>query len=293
MKKKSGLGLGLGSLIPKAITKSVVQAGKDNIFYIEIHKIQPNPNQPRRDMEESSLKELASSIKRFGVLQPIIVSKIERETPKGLEVGYEIIAGERRWRAAQLAKITQIPVIIKDNLDHDRAKLEVALIENIQRENLNPMEEARAYERLHTDFGLTHQEVSERVGKSRGLVTNTMRLLSLPDDMQNAVAGGQLSRTHGRNLASYNDNPKHQKWLYGQILKGNLSVSDLEKMRRDYYERKIYVGVPVRRFDEFQDNLSKKFGSPVSIRNGAKGSSVTFRAENTEELEKILYLLLG
>ena len=139
------------------------ESQKENIFYVEINRIKPNPNQPRRDFEEEGLKELAKSIRKHGVLQPLLVSKVENESPKGLEVYYHLIAGERRLRASQLAGLPQVPVIIRDDMDEEKDRLEIALVENLQRKDLNSVEEAEAYEHLSKEFGLTQKEIAEKV----------------------------------------------------------------------------------------------------------------------------------
>ena len=171
MNKLFGLGKGLGSLIPQE-AKKTPEFQKENVFYVEVTKIEANPDQPRRDFDGEALKELSKSIKKYGVLQPLLVTKVEKENKNGINVSYQLIAGERRWRAAQLASLNQVPVIIRDDLDQKRTKLEVALIENIQRKDLNPIEEAEAYERFSKEFGLTQQEIALKVSNSREVVAN-------------------------------------------------------------------------------------------------------------------------
>src|SRR3989338_2163938 len=178
MKKPSGLGRGLASLIPsRGSVKVVPKTKEDNVYNVEIHKIRPNANKPRQAFDQSALQELAGSIKKYGVLQPIVVSKVSHETDRGMEVEYEIIAGERRWRAAKLAGLPHIPVIVRDDLDESRMRLEVALVENLQRKDLNVLEEADAYARLASEFSLTQKQIAEKVGKSREVVANAMRVM--------------------------------------------------------------------------------------------------------------------
>lgn len=291
MKKLSGLGLGLGSLIPKNSPKAS-PTGKDTVFYIEVHKIRPNSNQPRRDFDAESLNELATSIKKYGILQPIIVSKVAQETSRGMDVDYEIVAGERRWRGAQLANLTQVPVIIKENFDEGRVKLEVALIENIQRENLNALEEAQAYARLSEEFGLKHHEIAEKVGKSRELVTNTLRLLDLPQEMQKALLAQKMTRSQARSLLLFKNNPKKQKQMFQQLMLGNLSTGDMEQIAKEDNNNRKYGGQPVGRFDDLQENLSKTFSTPVIIRSGANGGSIQIKFTNLEHLNNIVKTLL-
>lgn len=195
------------------------------VFLIEVDKISPNPQQPRRDFDETALQELASSIREFGVLQPIVVTKSEKETELGTQIEYQLIAGERRWRASKMAGLERVPAIIKSvNLAKDR--LELAIIENVQRENLNPIEAARAYARLQDEFGLTQREIAARLGKSREVVANTIRLLSLPTKIQEAVGKNQISESQGRLLLTVSDIPQ-QEMLFEDLLRNNLSVRDL------------------------------------------------------------------
>ncbi len=288
MKKLSGLGMGLSSLIPKAPAKITPQ-GKDNIFYIEVHKLQPNRNQPRREFDEESLQELASSIKKYGILQPILVSKIEHETERGIEVEYEVLAGERRLRAAKLAGLPHVPVIIKDNFEEDRMKLEVALIENVQRQNLNALEEAEAYLRLIHEFDLTQQEVAQKVGKSREVITNTLRLLDLPPDIKKALCAGQIARSHARALLAFRDNPKKMRDLFHQVLLGNLASADVERVAKEANADKRAGRTTYNaRFDDLQNNLSKNLGTAVLIKSGGSGGMIQIKFSNIEQLNKIV-----
>ena len=294
MKKLFGLGRGLESLIP-ARTNKVTPKVQDNVFYIEINKIRPNANQPRRDFDKDGLKELATSIKKYGILQPLLVSKMEQETDRGLDVTYEIIAGERRWRAAKMAGLPHVPAIVKDNFDESRLKLEVALVENLQRENLNPLEEAEAYARLASEFKLTQKDIAGKVGKSREVVANAVRLLDLPGDMKMALRAGKISRTHARALLSFKEEAK-QREMYKQILAGNFAVRDLEGAAKEYRVAKnagIAGGSAAGpRFDDLQQNLSKNLGAPVLIRSGASGGNIVIKFSNLEELNKIAKTIL-
>lgn len=294
MKKLFGLGRGLESLIP-ARTNKVTPKIQDNVFYIEINKVRPNANQPRRDFDKEGLKELASSIKKYGILQPLLVSKIEHETDRGLDVAYEIIAGERRWRAAKLAGLPHVPAIVKDNFDESRLKLEVALVENLQRENLNPLEEAEAYVRLASEFKLTQKDIAGKVGKSREVVANAIRLTDLPADIKLALRAGKISRTHARTLLSFKDENK-QREMYKQILSGSFAVRDLEGAAKEYRAMKKAgpsgAAVVNPRFDDLQQNLAKNLGAPVLIRSGASGGNIVIRFSTLEELNKIAKTIL-
>src|SRR5262249_20607992 len=158
----------------------------------------------------AALEELSRSIRKYGVLQPLLVSKVEESSPKGIDVSYRLIAGERRLRASRLAGLPQVPVIIRDDFQKERDRLEVALIENVQRENLNPVEEAEAYQRLAKEFGLTQQEIATKVSKSREVVANVIRLLNLPQEMREALRNGQLTRAHARALLAFGDAEKQK-----------------------------------------------------------------------------------
>ena len=227
--KRGGLGKGLDSLIPDHKTvkttekkKPEVEEKKEGEQLININKIEPNHEQPRRNFEEDSLLELADSIKQFGVLQPLIVQKRHDY--------YEIIAGERRWRAAKMAGIKEIPVIIKEYTK--REAVEIALIENIQRENLNPIEEAMAFKRLLTEFSLKQDEVAERVSKSRTTVTNSMRLLKLDERVQQMIVDDMISTGHARTLLAI-ENHEEQYNLANKIFDEKLSVRETEKLIKE------------------------------------------------------------
>ncbi len=292
MKKSSGLGLGLGSLMGKNNLK-VTPEGKDSVFYIEVHKIRPNPNQPRRDFEPQALSDLASSIKRYGILQPILVSKMEEATDRGLNVQYEIIAGERRWRAAQQAGLSQVPVMIRENFEEERVKLELALIENIQREDLSALEEADAYAKLAADFGLTQQQIAEKVGKSREVIANTVRLLTLPDDIKAALAAGKISRTHARGLLAFKNDPARQRSMFQQILVGNFATNELEKTAKEERATQNPDKIAANsRFNDLQQNLAQSLGTAVIIRSGASGGSISIKFADLEQLNLIIKNIL-
>jgi len=204
------LGKGLESLIPPQNNKAAQTSGNENapiardkkifasdaIFHIEIDKISPNPYQPRKDFDEESLKELAASIRELGIIQPLIVSKIEKETSTGATVEYQLIAGERRLKAAKIAGLERVPVIVK-RINQAAERMEMAIVENIQREDLNPVETARAYARLSDEFGLTQREIAVKLGKSRETIANTLRLLNLPTEIQDSVAEGKINESPG------------------------------------------------------------------------------------------------
>lgn len=286
MKKLFGLGKGLGSLIPD--TKESPKFQKDNVFYVEVSKIEANPEQPRRDFDGEALKELSKSIKKYGVLQPLLVTKMEKESRAGLDVSYQLIAGERRWRAAQLAGLPQVPVIIRDDLDQKGTRLEVALIENLQRKDLNPLEEAEAYERLSKIFNLTQQEIALKVAKSREVVANSMRLLKLPEDIKESLRSGLLSRAHARALLAFADDKK-QREVYGHILGGRLSAKEVEQMASSLKTASNSKLSPkeANKFIELEKNLADMLKVPVLIKSEEGKGRIIIKFATLQELNKI------
>lgn len=294
-KKFFGLGKGLGSLIPDSVAEAV-NGKRESIFFVEVSKIQPNPDQPRTDFDAEALSELSRSIRKYGVLQPLLVSKIEEDLPRGRAVRYQLIAGERRWRASQLAGLPQVPVIIRDDLmatgEGDKSKpLEVALIENLQREDLNAMEMADAYARLTNEFGLKQQEIAEKVGKSREAVANTLRLLNLPKYIKDSLRAGRITGTMARALLSFQDEAK-QKEMYEQILAGGFSTKDVESSASS---AKAAVGRRKAKhnakFEDLMHNLQQHLGSPVVIRTAtgsAKSGQIVIRFATLEELNGVV-----
>jgi len=261
---------------------------KESVFWIELDKIKPNSMQPRREFDESALSELAQSIREYGVLQPIVITRKEIIGPdaqSGLAVEYELLAGERRLRASKLAGLSQIPAIIKE-AQPDKVKLEIALIENLQRQDLNPIEKARAFKKLIDEFGMLQREVAEKVGKSREVVANTLRLLTLPEEMQQAVAAGKITEGHTRPLLMLSLLPEDQKQLYENILINNLSVRDAERRARYIAQDRARVLLdPETR--ALQEKLENILGTRVHIdKKGPKGKiSIEFFSE--EELKSI------
>lgn len=291
MKKLLGLGRGLESLIPQqsGVTKLHPKQA-DSVFYIEINKIRPNSHQPRTEFDKEALATLSDSIKKYGILQPLLVSKIEDVSDSGVAVNYELVAGERRWRAAKLAGLPQVPVIIKENFDKAKLKLEVALVENLQREDLNPLEEAVAYQRLANEFNMTQKDVAARVGKSREVVANAVRLLSLPADIREGIRAGKVSRTQARALLAFSDK-NTQKEMFKQILTGKLAVRELERTAKE--SKNKASDTYTKRFEELEQNLAKNVGSTVMIRSGSNGGSIVIKFADLEDLNKIVKTILG
>ena len=254
---------------------------------VKITKIEPNREQPRRNFEEDALLELADSIKQFGVLQPLLVQK------KGDY--YEIIAGERRWRAAKLAGLKEVPVIVRDYTEQE--VVEIALIENIQRENLNPIEEALAYKRLLTEFKLKQDEVAERVSKSRTAVTNSMRLLKLDEKIQQMIIDEMISTGHARALLAIEDKEEQYK-LAIRIFDEKLSVRDVENIIRQMKNPKVKKEKKIVEnsfiFKDLEEKMISVIGTKVSVNQKAKGKGkIEIEYYSNEELERIFDLLMS
>mgnify|MGYP001323097987 CR=1 FL=1 len=288
--KKSGLGKGLDTLIPSSgnseTKKPVVEAKDHGETIIKLNKIEPNRGQPRRNFDEDSLVELADSIKQFGVLQPLLVQK------KGSF--YELIAGERRWRAAKIAGLKEVPVIIREFTKQE--SIEIALIENIQRENLNPIEEAQAYKRLLTEFELKQDEVAERVSKSRSAVTNSMRLLKLDDRVQQMIVDEMISTGHARALLAIEDSDK-QYALANTIFDEKLSVRETEKLVKEINnpkEKKVKpTTVNTVIFEDMANKMKEVIGTKVVVNDSGKGKGmIKIEYYSEDDLERIYHMLM-
>lgn len=291
--KRGGLGKGLDSLIPdKKVNKEVTaqkkkeETVKNGEQMMKVSMIEPNREQPRRMFEEDSLLELADSIKQFGVLQPILVQKKSDY--------YEIIAGERRWRAAKLAGIKEVPVIIREFTEQQA--VEIALIENIQRENLNPIEEAMAFKRLLEEFSLKQDEVAERVSKSRTAVTNSMRLLKLDPRVQQMIIDDMISTGHARTLLAIEDG-EQQYVLANKIFDEKLSVRETEKLIKELKNPKKEKKKPVVENDfiyrDSEEKLKLKMGTKVSVNNKANGKGrIEIEYYSEKEFERIFEMLM-
>jgi ParB family chromosome partitioning protein len=297
VKKLFGLGKGLESLIPPGGEKETkkkkekVEVPKpkteEGVYYLETSKIKPNPHQPRRNFDKEGISELALSVKRYGILQPLLVTKIQSSNPKGVSVEYQLIAGERRLRAAKISGLNQVPVIVKDYVDKDKEQLEIALIENIQREDLNAIEEAEAYTKLQDEFGLSHSEIAKKVSKNRATVTNAIRLNNLPEYIKMSVREGKVTNTQARTLLSFKDG-KEQKNAYEQLVSGGLVVRDLETMSRKSKSATPKKPVENPKFKELEKNLGSFLETHVKIQTaGMRGGKVMIKFGTLEELNRI------
>jgi ParB family chromosome partitioning protein len=263
----------------------------DSIFWVEIDKIRPNPYQPRTEFDEQKLKDLADSIRQYGVLQPLVVTRKEEEKEDGgLAVSYELIAGERRLRASKLAGLSQVPVIIRQDDERDLMKLELAIIENLQREDLNPIDRARAFERLAKEFGFKHTEIAAKVGKSREYVSNSLRILSLPEEIQNAVREGLISDGHTRPLLMLVDRPEEQQVLFKEILLKKLNVREAEHIARRIAVERVrkHENMPSSEVLALEKELSEALGTRVEIQQKEVGGKLVVDFFSTEDIRGLL-----
>ena len=302
---KRGLGRGLDALIPKSAApekndtkaapasqqtpKGEIPSTEGTVVKVKITKVEPNRDQPRKNFDEDALQELADSIKQYGIFQPILVQDRKDH--------YEIIAGERRWRAAKLAGLKEVPVIIKQYTEQEI--VEISLIENIQRENLNPIEEAQAYKRLLTEFNLKQDEVAERVSKSRTAVTNSMRLLKLCDEVQRMIIEEMITTGHARALITV-ENPSDQYELAQKIFDEKLSVRETEKLVRDLgKEKKTKAATPKQEdatlkliYQDIENRMKSSLGTKVSIDGKGDGTGkIEIEFYSNDELDRLTELL--
>jgi ParB family chromosome partitioning protein len=284
MAKRKALGRGLGSLIPDSSLAGDSQTG---LILVPLEAISPNPHQPRGRLDQEKLEELAASIRQHGLIQPLIVT----ESAPGQ---YSLIAGERRWRAATLAGVDELPVVVKEASPQDM--LELAIIENVQRDDLNAIEEAVAYQQLIDEFGLTQEDVAKRVGKSRPTVANLVRLLNLESDVQAAVVEGRISGAHARALLPL-PTPESQTAVMQTIVKNSLSVRQVEAL-----VKKMLTGSKPKpkkaksispEMAALADEISQSLGTKVDLQQGAKGGKLVIHYYSDEELQAIYESIVG
>jgi ParB family transcriptional regulator, chromosome partitioning protein len=263
----------------------------DAVFWIEIEKIHPNPYQPRHEFDQAKLRDLSESIRMYGVLQPLIVTRKEvfREEG-GMIVEYELISGERRLRASKLAGLAQVPALIRNSEDDGRVKLELAIIENLQREDLNAVDRARSFERLAKEFGLKQQQIAEKVGKSREYVSNSLRILSLPDEMITALSDGKISEGHTRPLLMLTDRPEEQIVLFKEIITKKLTVREAESLSRRVATDRIrnkgkYLDPHII---EMEKSFTESLGTRVRIEKSKEGGTVTIDFFSPDDLRTLL-----
>ena len=291
-KKKTGLGRGLNTLIPSAPVKDTesekILKKEEQIkseIMVPILKVEPNPNQPRRQFDDDSLQELADSVKQYGILQPLIVKKHDKF--------YEIIAGERRWRAAKLAGLKEVPVLIRDYAENEI--VEIALIENIQREDLNPIEEALAYKRLMEEFSLKQDQVAAKVSKSRAAITNSLRLLKLDQRVQNLLSEEMITTGHARALLAIED-PDQQYETAMKVFDEKLSVREIEKLVKQMSKKKKETPKEENKVQEFlfaniEESWKQALGSKVNIKNRNNKGKIEIEYYSKEELDRLVDML--
>lgn len=266
---------------------------QNSIFFIEIDKINPNPYQPRREFEEASLRDLSESIRQYGVLQPLTVTRIERiKEDGGLVVEYELIAGERRLRASKLAGIHEVPCVIRVG-DDAMTKFELAIIENLQREDLNVVERARAFSRLQEEFKFNFVEIGKKVGKSREYVSNTVRILMLPQEILDALSAGKISEGHSRPLMMLNDRPEEQLTLFKEILIKKISVREAERIARRIAVEKSRKKelLPNPEILEIEEKLQDALGTRVHIEQKEVGGKITIDFFTADDLHHIVEMM--
>jgi len=268
----------------------------NSIFWIEVGKIKPNPFQPRREFNEAALLELASSIKQYGILQPLTVTRKEIETPEGgLITEYELIAGERRLRASKLANLTLVPVIIRAGEDSDKTKLELAIIENLQREDLSPVDRALAFQRLQQEFGFTPTQISKKIGRSREYVSNTIRLLALPEAVIQSLRDRKITEGHARTLLMLCDKPEEQAVLHKEILFKKLTVREVEKIARKIAIDKVRIhkADTAPEIISFEKDLTEKLGTRVLIEPKDYGGRIVIDYFSPNDLVNLVSLVDG
>ncbi len=283
--KKTGLGRGLEALFSEnQLTKEEerkIRDGEEIVQNIKIVEIEPNRNQPRRSFPAESIEELANSIKRYGVIQPIIVTKQDGY--------YEIVAGERRWRASKKAGLKEMPCIVREG--DERKNKEIALIENIQREDLNPIEKARGFRQLLDTYGMTQQELADTIGLNRSTVTNVLRLLNLDERVMQLAIDGKITESHCRSLLAYTEPDKQYEMALRIIEKGE-SVYDLEKRVQD--KKKVSKKYEERReaiCRDIEDTFQSFFGTKVKLNAGKRSGKIIINYSTNDELERILNLI--
>ncbi len=279
---KRGLGRGFEALISSDFDKSLLLTPEDRIEKIPVGQIQPNPHQPRKHFDDTALKELSASIKRHGIIQPLVVTPVK-------DGKYTLIAGERRWRASQLAGLETVPAIIRERQELEQ--LELALIENVQRVDLSPLEQALSIERLHEQFSFSYDEIAKRLGKANSTVNNTVRLLRLPEAAQQALAGGKISEGHARAILALKGDEQRQAYLLKTIQEQGWSVRQAER-----FVLSVKAGVKevkqaharTQTETPATKQLSKKLGAPVQLRRTARGGKLEIGFSSDQDLDRLL-----
>lgn len=280
---KRGLGRGFDALISSDFDKSILLTAEDRIEKIPVTQLQPSPYQPRKHFDETALAELAASIKRHGIVQPLVVTPDKK--------GYTLIAGERRWRAAQLAGLDSVPALVRDRKELEQ--LEVALIENVQRVDLSPLEQAVSIERLHEQFSLSYDVIAERLGKATSTVHNSVRLLKLPEAARDALAKGDISEGHARAILALKNDSERQAYLLKSIVDNGWSVRQAERFVTSFKQGAKETAQAKQRSETetpATKQLSKRLGTPVHIRRSARGGRLEINFKDDDELDRLMHL---
>jgi len=281
---KRGLGRGFDALISQDFDKSLLLNSDDRVEKIPVDQVEANPHQPRKHFDETSLGELATSIKQHGVIQPLIVTPVKNGK-------YTLVAGERRWRASQLAGLKTVPAIVREQKELEQ--LEIALIENVQRVDLSPLEQAASIESLHQQFSFSYEEIAKRLGKAVSTVNNIVRLLNLPENARAALVAGQITEGHARSILALKGDTQRQDYLLKSIIEHGWSVRQAERFvssvkqgikEPSEAQKRVQTETPATK------QLSKKLGAPVNIRRTAKGGKLEITFSNDQELDRIINL---
>ncbi len=261
----------------------------DSVFWVEVDKIKPNPYQPRREFDEERLRALADSIRQYGVLQPLVVTRKDVEKPEGgLGSEYELIAGERRLRASKLAGLKSIPVVIREG-ESNLTKLELAIIENLQREDLNAIDRAKALQKLVEEFGISHSEVGAKIGKSREYVSNSIRLLGLPEHMQQSIVAKEITEGHGRTLLALTDRTEEQETLFKEIILKKLPVRAAERIARSIAQERVRKHHrKTAELVELERSLTETLGTRVIIETNEQGGRLMIEFFSPEDLSHLV-----
>lgn len=283
MTNAKNLGRGLDALFGDSAPKiESLKYGNEDVVHLNVNDIEPNPDQPRKHFDESAIAELASSIKEFGVLQPLVITKNDNQK-------YMIIAGERRWRAAKQAGLIKVPVIVRSSSELE--KLEIGLIENVQREDLTPLEQAVSIERLHDQFSMSYTAIAAKLGKAYSTVANLVRLLQLPESMQNSLQKGDITEGHARALLALQEMPIQQNALFQLMLEKSISVRQAEQFVTSVKEGKDTKKATIKTVSKetpFTKQLTKKYGVTVSVNYTARGGKISFSFKSEEDMNKLV-----
>ncbi len=284
---RQSLGKGIDSLIPKDLDRAILEEDQQRIQKLLIDEVSPNPDQPRREFDEQSLVELAASVKRHGVLQPIIVVRSRGQN------SYKIVAGERRWRAAKLAGLQNIPAIVRSLAELEQ--IELSLVENIQRSDLSPLDQAMSLYKLQQQFNMSLEDIAKKLGKATSTISNLIRLLQLPEATRKALSEGKISEGHARAVLALKHKPSLQEQLLNSILDNGWNVRQAEQFVKDVRKSKIsrQLDQPTPSQSQFARSMSQKLGFPVAVKRSVRGGKIVISFKSDSDLDKILNKFSG